>query len=343
MMLKRTLSRWTRALNHGRDVYQDLSLLSRQALAMGRRVDDLGVSLDEMKRELRLVLSNLTLPPDEVWRNQPPVVAGAPAACAFPYSTMCRQESFQADYFPYWTAKIGQALRYHRKLWEFVFICQALWERGALQPGARGLGFGVGVEPLSAFFASQDCQVIATDMGGDEASAQGWAGSLQHAAGKEALRAPWVCPDSLFDSNVSYRTCDMNHIPANLTGFDFCWSACALEHLGSIEKGLKFIENSVDCLKPGGWAVHTTEFNLSSNDQTVDNLNTVLFRRRDFEALAARLAAKGHTVAPFDFEPGARALDRYIDVAPYRAQPHLVLALMGYATTSFGIIVQRAP
>ena len=137
------------------------------------------------------------------------------------------------------------------------------------------------------------------------------------------------------------RTLVLSVKPADLTGFDFCWSACALEHLGSIELGLKFIENSVDCLKPGGWAVHTTEFNLSSNDQTVDNLGTVLFRQRDFEALAARLAAKGHTVAPFDFRPGAGALDRYIDVAPYRPEPHLTLALMGYATTSFGIIVQR--
>ena len=34
--------------------------------------------------------------------------------------------------------------------------------------------------------------------------------------------------------------------------FDFVWSACAFEHLGSILNGLEFVVNSVKCLKPGG-------------------------------------------------------------------------------------------
>jgi hypothetical protein len=59
--------------------------------------------------------------------------------------------------------------------------------------------------------------------------------------------------------------------------------------------------------------------------------------------LAERLAAKGHRVAPFDFNSGVQPLDRYIDVAPYRPEPHLKLALEGFASTSFGIIVQRRP
>jgi hypothetical protein len=134
----------------------------------------------------------------------------------------------------------------------------------------------------------------------------------------------------------------MNEIPGHLTDFDFCWSSCALEHLGSIEHGLKFIERSLDCLKPGGWAVHTTEYNLSSNTHTLQSGGTVLFRQCDMEALTERLTAKGHKVAPFDLEPGLAPIDRYIDVPPYRVQPHLKLALEGYATTSIGVIVQRS-
>ncbi len=165
----------------------------------------------------------------------------------------------------------------------------------------------------------------------------------QHAAGKEALRRPLVCPDDLFEKNVTFRECDMNAIPDDLTGYDFCWSACALEHLGSIEKGLDFIVRSVECLKPGGWAIHTTELNLSSNYDTVDNLDTVLFRRQDFEALAARLTALGHHVTPFDFDPGVKPVDLYIDVPPYREDPHLKVALWGYSITSFGLMIQRGP
>jgi len=305
--------------------------------------DAMWFAFNEHRREMRTVLTSIALPDASVWRNQPPLVPGQPAENAFPVATLCRQSSFEQPYFSFWTGRLGETLRYHRKLWEFVFICQALWERGAVKPGARGLGFGVGLEPLPAFFASEGCEIVATDLSSDAAIAEGWAQSSQHAMDKESLRRPLVCPDDLFERNVSLRQCDMNAIPADLTDFDFCWSACALEHLGSIEKGLDFIVNSVACLKPGGWAIHTTEFNLNSNDETVDNQATVLFRRRDLEALAERLNAAGHRAAVFDFEPGDRPLDLYLDLPPYRVEPHLAAALMGFAITSIGVIVQRGP
>lgn len=305
------------------------------------RLDYLAWQIDQLQREIRLTTTHQTLPDPALWKGLPLPVAGAPAENAFPNSTMCRQDSFAEPYFPYWTAKIGAVPVYHRKLWEFVYICQSLWERRAIIPGARGLGFGVGEEPLTAFFASQDCKIVATDMDPDSAVGSGWIETAQHAAAKENLRMPRVCPDTLFDANVEFRPCDMNAIPDDLLDFDFCWSACAFEHLGSIDAGLRFVERSIDTLKPGGWAVHTTEFNLSSNEHTLSEGSTVLFRRRDFEELGARLTAQGHTVAPFDFEPGLAPLDRYFDLPPYRNEPHLKLALAGYGTTSFGIIVQK--
>jgi len=310
---------------------------------MERNITQIWVALDTHVREARLKFDEMSLPPEVQWRNQPPLLDGTPADQAFPNSTLCRQESFQQPYFSYWTIRLGQGLRYHRKLWEFVFIAQALWERGAVKPGTRALGFGVGEEPLTAFFASQDVAVTATDLDTAGAQASGWVATGQHAAGKAALRYPTICPDSLFDKNVEFRVCDMNAIAPDLRGYDFCWSACALEHLGSIEKGLAFIEKSIECLKPGGWAIHTTEFNTSSNLGTVDHMDTVLFRRMDFEALAARLTAQGHYVAPFDFETGNQPIDRYHDLPPYRAEPHLKVALAGYGATSAGIIIQRGP
>lgn len=325
----------------GLELVDAVRQLPRKLVDHGNRLEHLSWQVDQMQREVRLVLANHTLPPTDLWKGQPPVVTGAPGANVFPYSTMCRQEMFAEPYFSYWTTKVGSVPVYHRKLWEFVYICQALWERGAIRVGARGLGFGVGEEPLTAFFASQGCKILATDIAAEAAVGAGWIETAQHAAAKENLRLPRVCSDQMFDENVEFETCDMNAIPERFRGFDFCWSACALEHLGSIENGLRFIERSVDTLAPGGWAVHTTEFNLSSNEHTLSEGSTVLFRRRDFEALAARLTGKGHRVAPFDFEPGLQPLDRYIDLPPYRVEPHLKLALSGYATTSFGIIVQR--
>lgn len=326
-----------------RQILTRLDCFFRENHEARQQVALIAEQLDEHRRETRLMLSALALPDRTLWVSKPDMVAAEPALNAFPRSVGCRQESFDAPYFAFWTARLCEGLRYHRKLWEFVFLCQAFWERGVLREGARGLGFGVGMEPLSAYFASQECEVVATDMNSDAATASGWAASSQHSASREQLRRPAVCPDSLFDRNVVFREVDMNHIPADLSDFDFCWSACALEHLGSIQKGLDFIDNSVKCLKPGGWAIHTTEFNLSSDENTVDNLGTVLFRKQDMLALATRLRDQGHWVAEFDFDPGHLPIDDYVDLPPYREHPHLKMALMGYATTSFGIIIQRGP
>jgi hypothetical protein len=146
----------------------------------------------------------------------------------------------------------------------------------------------------------------------------------------------------------------MNDIPATLFGYDFCWSICALEHLGSIEYGLRFVERSLDTLKPGGIAVHTTEFNVNSEGATIDNWPTVLFQRRHFEQLARLLAAKGHHVAELDFTLGDGPMDRFIDLPPFHHDlapdmrsllgdpQHLKVAIDGFAATCFGISVRKA-
>lgn len=298
--------------------------------------------IEFVERENRMLMRQLLMPREAHWMGQPPLLTDAnPDGVAFPNSCVCRAQHFRQPYFSYWSRTLNEGLRYHRKLWEFVFICQVLHERGVIVPGAKGLGFGVGEEPLSAYFASQGVQVVGTDMAPDAAAAMGWTETAEHAAGKATLFRPAVCPPDAFESLVSFRTVDMNHIPEDLVDFDFCWSACAFEHLGTIEHGLAFVENSLKTLKPGGWAIHTSEFNLSSNTDTIEEGLTVLFRRVDFEELAERLRAKGHFIAPFDFHPGYGDIDRYVDLPPYRIEPHLKLALEGYATTSIGLIIRR--
>jgi hypothetical protein len=331
--------RWAR--RSGR-AFRRLLALPNQLTAVERSLRNIEALQVEQSREVRQALAQLMLPDPEIWRGKPPLLDGAaPGEHVFDRSAMCRQDSFQQPYFSFWTRRLGEGLRYHRKLWEFVFIAQALWERGVCVPGRRGLGFGVGREPLSAFFASEGVEVTATDLAPDGKVVAGWEATNQHADGKEALRNSAVCRDELFDRNVQFRFCDMNAVPDDLVGFDFCWSACALEHLGSIEKGLAFIERSIECLAPGGWAVHTTEYNVSSDDETVDNLGTVLFRKRDLEQLASRLQAKGHEVAEMDWSSGEGPVDRYLDLPPYRHDPHLKMMLNGFVTTSIGIIVRK--
>ncbi len=210
-----------------------------------------------------------------------------------------------------------------------------------LQPGRTGLGFAVGTEPLASMFVSMGCTVVASDMDPEEAAARGWVDTNQHAAGIDALNQRGLCPDALFRTNCSFRAVDMNDIPSDLTGFDFVWSSCAFEHLGSIENGIEFVVNAMKCLKPGGIAVHTTEFNASSNEATLTEGGTVLFRRRDFEEIADRLVAAGHEIS-LDFTAGSLPADHHVDLPPYKQDVHLKLLLAEYVCTSYGIIVKAA-
>ena len=263
------------------------------------------------------------------------------------------QADLQSTWAAHWCHKLKVPVTFHRKMWELVYVAQVLWQHGHLQPGRRGIGFGCGTEPLPSLFASYGVDVLVTDLAPEDQQGTGWTATNQHTHSLEAAFQAHLVERSQFDRHISLRYVDMRDIPDDLADYDFCWSICALEHLGSIDAGLRFIENSLKTLKPGGTAVHTTEFNFLSEDETVDNWPTVLFLRKHFEALASKLTAAGHDVAPLDFDVGQDPLDLFIDLPPYahdwndyqkRIWPsgnHLKLSIDGFASTCFGIVVRK--
>lgn len=258
-------------------------------------------------------------------------------------STVCREQHFRMPLYRYWCCSIKEQPRLHRKQWEFVYICQALYERGLLKPGSKGLGFGVGKEPLPALFASYGASILASDLDLNAAKDLGWVHTDQHSNDLSELNTLGLCEEEIFKRSVQFRNIDMNFVPKDLGDFDFCWSSCAFEHLGSISKGLDFVRSSIDTLKPGGVAIHTTEFNVSSNTHTLDNNPSfVIFRRRDLEELATSLEKDGHWVEPIDFYCGNDSIEQLIDTPPYIEEPHLRLQLAGkYVSTSIGLIIHR--
>jgi SAM-dependent methyltransferase len=230
----------------------------------------------------------------------------------------------------------------HRKLWEHAFIVHHLETAGCLTAGSRGIGFGVGTEPLPAVFASMGAGILATDAPIEHARRDGWVDTNQFAMSAGSLTHDGICAPETFLERVEYRTVDMNRIPDDITDFDFCWSSCCFEHLGSLRHGIDFVIDSVErTLRPGGVAVHTTEFNLSSDDDTVETPTLSIYRRRDIETLIASLEARGHTVDPLAVAPHAHVLDYFVDTPPYHHGLHLKLALEGYVTTSVGLVIRR--
>ncbi len=259
-------------------------------------------------------------------------------------SSLCTREQMESPAFRYWAQRMGETWRLHRKLWEYCFILQALYERDMLRSGRRGLGFAVGEEPLPSLMASLGCEVMATDLDVSDSRAEVWAKTAQLAASLEGLNTRKLCNESDFQRRVSFMPVDMNRIPDDLKGFDFTWSSCSFEHCGSIGLGKRFLREQMKCLKPGGIAVHTTEYNLSSTERTIDTGTTVIFRRQDVEAMVRDLQAEGHEVEKLQLDVGASGEDAHVDIPPYSSNVHLKLELFNeFVSTSVALIIRKSP
>ncbi len=290
------------------------------------RVDDMQLQLDSARQR-----QYLPMPPFPDLNASTPFMS---------YST-CNAADFLHPRYKEICDLLRHPFTWHRKLWEFVFVVHHLVGSGLVKAGSRGLVFGVGTERLPSLFASLGANIVATDMSTEHAHASDWTNG-QHAVNLESLRYPEIIDGGLFDRNVSYQVCDMNDIDPALVDFDFNWSSCCFEHLGSIEAGLQFVINAVEkTLRVGGIAVHTTEYNLSSNDATVESPHVVIFRNRDMLELVRRLRDRGHTVQPFVVAPNSHHLDYHIDMPPYVEDAHLKLLLWEHVATSAGIVVRR--
>jgi hypothetical protein len=255
-------------------------------------------------------------------------------------SQACTAAQIDDAKFVEWCERIQSPVLMHRKLWEWCYILEALESRGMIADGARGIGFGVGHEPIASHLVSRGCRVTVTDLPAGSTDADHWEGASQWADDLAAACDERLCSPEQFAANAEFRPVDMREIPADLGSYDFSWSSCAFEHLGTLDAGLRFVERQMDLLRPGGIAVHTTEFNVCCNLATVVEGETVVYRRRDLEALRRRLEAGGHEMT-LNFGLGNRAEDRHVDTEPW-SNVHLNRRIGGYIVTSFGITVRKA-
>jgi hypothetical protein len=251
-------------------------------------------------------------------------------------SRLCTSADFNLPWFQKWRRRftgckasgieLGGAFL-HRKEWEYVSVCAALERLGVLRAGARGIGFAVGAEPLPEIFAGLGCHITATDI----------------LVGRDSVPARRFNDER--SGGVERRQVDMRRLPNDLRGFDFSWSCCALEHLGSLELGAKFIMDQFDCLNEAGVAIHTLEFNLDSNDETVVSGPTVVFRRRDIDSIAADLEKKDIRLSPCDFMRSNSPEDEFVAVVPYhsaaRNLAHLCLKIQNFTATSFILVMRK--
>ena len=272
-------------------------------------------------------------------------------------SMVCKHEDFFTPWYRHWAEKLSQEpVGYdpnrpdrvlHRKLWEFNVIAQALSERGMLAPGKKGLGCAVGLEPLPSLFASMGAEILATDLPvevttPDTMDAATWAQTGQHATSLDALLVSSLIDADTFRSRVKFMPVDMRELrPLWGQTFDFIWSSCSIEHLGTLEAGMEFVRQATMLLNPGGVAVHTTEFNVSSNDDTLAEGPFVIYRRCDIEKLEYDMRKLRCALVRPDYFAGDHRLDIEFDRVPYKQTPHIKLAFGGHVATSMALIIQK--
>lgn len=312
-----------------------------------RATNPLSHQIVDLKHQISTMGDRLSAMEDRL-NNQPklfipdPLVEQLPADTPFMEYSSCTARDFFHPRFAQLSKLMGRTPLFHRKYWEWIFISHHLIESGVVAPGKKGLVFGVGSEMLPALFASLGASVHATDAPPDLAGIDMWGPNGQHGSSIEQLRNEEIIPYELFKQRVTHGFCDMNNIDPSLVDYDFNWSSCCFEHLGSLEAGMQFVINAVEkTLKPGGIAIHTTELNMSSNEDTIGTGSTVIYHRRDLEELIARLTERGHKVDTLKIGPAAHALDFHVDTPPYAHFPHLKIHLAGYTTTSVGLVIRR--
>lgn len=254
-------------------------------------------------------------------------------------SRLCVRRDFLLPEMARWMDIFRESpTRLHRKLWEYAAIAEALEARGMLEAGRKGLGFAVGSEPLADAFASRGVEVLATDQPSSE-GADHWGES--HCTRVEQLHARAISSPEVFARNVRFQPVDMNALPDDFGRFDFLWSSCSMEHLGDLEAGLRFVENAMTLLEPGGIAVHTTEYNVQSNTDTVFAGTNVIYRMQDIDDLGRRLEAQGAYLEQADFDSGSDPEDHHVDQPPYHSLPHLKLNIDGFASTSLLLVIRK--
>ena len=228
----------------------------------------------------------------------------------------------------------------HRKLWEFAAICQVFRDK-FVNFGSKSikcLGFGVGLEPLTSYFAAQNAIVLATD----KPEMGPWNG--QYARFKGDLYEKEIIDEIRFRENVTFLPVDMTNIPLDLLNgsFDFTWSCGSFEHIGGIDQSLAFFVEQMKALRPGGIAAHTTEYNFGSNTDTINAPDLVLFRKQDLEKLNEMLTTQGDKLFTLDLRGGDLPEDKIIDDPPYANPIHLALRInQAHVSTSIILIAQR--
>lgn len=184
-----------------------------------------------------------------------------PPLFAQPVSQPCTAAQLREPAFRDRCRALGALFGDRIEQWRTAYAIQVLDRYGLLQAGARGLVLGQ-VDPVlerGLAAAGVMSHRVALGEGGTDPS------------------APVMDPAAL---------------PGDLFAFDFLLSTRATDLLGGDQQALDLIERSMECLRPGGLAVHVVGHHPDPAQSPA-----VAFDRNGLERIAFALISRGHQMA----------------------------------------------
>lgn len=153
-----------------------------------------------------------------------------------------------------------------RKWWEWEYIAECAEILDCLNKNSIAAGLGVGQEPLSFYFSNFCQTVLATDIYSSETS---WS-----EARVETIESIYQSSPISFDrSKLKIENSDMRQISVKDKSVDFVWSTSSIEHLPTLFDVFQVYLEIARILKPGGYAILTTEFCLTEPPYLLPGVN----------------------------------------------------------------------
>jgi SAM-dependent methyltransferase len=236
---------------------------------------------------------------------------------------------------------------FHRKQWEFAQIFRALQAHGFLNGRSRGLSMGGGDERLLYAVARRVGHLTVTDL---YQAGSSWDGARTEDPDR-SLKA--AAPFAVDPSRFTARRMDMRALEFGASSLDFCYSSCAIEHIGEYADFLEHLREVRRVLKDDGVYVLTTEFHYG--DQVIPAPHNYYFSAGFLDGLmktagfAARDGVDG-TVSRHPFnrplpanlgELTARPAEAVTDML-LKSAPHVQLLTGGLPFTSMSLVLTKA-
>jgi len=242
--------------------------------------------------------------------------------------------------------EIREPAKFHRKQWEFGMIFLTLKKFGFLSENKKGLSLGSGNERILYSIANHVNKLVITDL--------------------YDKNTEWDCartgdPDYLIKSNKPFPVdnnklqairMDMRSLEFDNDTFDFCYSSCAIEHIGGYDDFLKHLNEVYRVLKEDGIYVLTTE--LLFGEKTIEDPHNFYFVKEYLDKLinesklhllcdidCSLSQHSGNLPFPSNFRDLANSSQQGLIKELFDFIPHIILLKGKKPFTSVLIILQK--